>query len=561
MEFYIEEADMGGAVAPKLDCPHVHANYNKAVVDEKLKMASLRPGLLHPCVKCESTKENWICLCCGEIACSRYVNTHSEEHWMSRLIAESGAEGDGGSHHTLSLSFSDLNVWCYECGEYIKNPAIIDTLYLAESVKFDKEKKTAAGNVASIEEEEEEEKEKEEEEDEGKGKKEEEETAISTIKKIDVNSDSFPVAIYWHPACEAHCIPNHPEQPARARDILASLRAALPENAFRLAPKVTDDQILLFHQEQTLLAFKKKAQLAETYYKNTGKTEYLAFDSDTQVMHATRAAAYHAAGSICASVDDLFLPSGHPDKISTSFCCVRPPGHHAEPNKSMGFCFLCNSGIGARYAQDAYGESHGIKKVAVIDFDVHHGNGVEAGFKNDPTLFYGSTHEKDNFPGTGPDQYPNIGDKAKDPKHRRIVNRYLDGGDSKISRRQFFPRWQFVVDEMERFAPDLVIFSAGFDAHGEDPIGNCWLKDEDFKWATDVVLLACKRINPDKPPPCLSILEGGYDLAAISSSAVEHVRSLAAGFPEIESELKAEIKKEVVGEVAALQETLKEMGI
>ena len=186
-----------------------------------------------------------------------------------------------------------------------------------------------------------------------------------------------------------------------------------------------------------------------------------------------------------------------------------------------------------------------------MDFDVHHGNGTEEGFLRDDSCFYGSTHERDNFPGTGVDLYPNIGENAKSEQHRRIVNRCLTGGDHKKSRKEFRPRWQHVVDEMERYRPQLVVFSAGFDAHGDDPLGNCWLTDEDFAWATDVVLAACARIGgADQPVPCVSVLEGGYDLEAIARSAVLHCRSLQRGHEETAE------KSEPGNEAAALAETI-----
>jgi acetoin utilization deacetylase AcuC-like enzyme len=165
----------------------------------------------------------------------------------------------------------------------------------------------------------------------------------------------------------------------------------------------------------------------------------------------------------------------------------------------------------------------------VLDFDVHHGNGTEEGFKDFNNLFYGSTHEFEAFPGTGIDYSPHVGDRSKNLLHRRIVDRYLYRGPA--SRDQFQIKWKEVVEEMILFEPNLIIISAGFDAHDEDPLADCELIEEDFQWATDIIMKACIRIDPDMPPPVLSILEGGYDLEAISSSASVHVRSLANGYP------------------------------
>lgn len=362
---------------------------------------------------------------------------------------------------------------------------------------------------------------------------------------------SAKLAIYWHPACYEHNIPNHPEQPDRVAEILTALHATFPDECFRLAPQATEEQLLLFHKKSHYVNFMLRADKAQKS-KDAGKISYFEYDGDTSVMWATRAAAFHAAGAVVASVDAIFAAEDASNKAHTAFAATRPPGHHAERNTVMGFCFFNNAAIGAKYAQSQYGKSHGIARVAVMDFDVHHGNGTEEGFRNDETLFYGSTHEKDNFPGTGPDMYPNIGDNAKKELHRRIVNRYLDGGDHKRSRKQFLSKWLHVVDEMERFKPDLIIISAGFDAHGDDPIGNCWLQDQDFGWATDMVSRAAARLKTDgSPVPIISVLEGGYDLQAISRSAVVHCQALQRGY----------MAPGPGDEAAALAESIEKMGI
>ena len=183
-----------------------------------------------------------------------------------------------------------------------------------------------------------------------------------------------------------------------------------------------------------------------------------------------------------------------------------------------------------------------------VDFDVHHGNGTEEGFKNFETLFYGSTHEKDNFPGTGIDPSPFIGERARRPIDRRIVDRTIKAGPS--SRAFFHKKWREVVDEMILFKPDLVIISAGFDAHNDDPLASLELNDEDFGWATEIILEACVTVNPSSPIPCISVLEGGYDLDAISRSASIHCKALAKGYPD-----------KPVGEAALVVEHLKSIGI
>jgi hypothetical protein len=182
------------------------------------------------------------------------------------------------------------------------------------------------------------------------------------------------LGIYFHEKCLAHDIPRHPEQPLRAQFIYDNLYEHFKDNpdvTFREATQIKDEQILLYHSRRLLEAFEKKWRETEKMFKSTGKIIYREIDGDTQIMHETKDAAYYAAGSVINAIDHVYLPKKHSQAIDTAFCCVRPPGHHAEPNRAMGFCFFNNVAIGAVYARDKYG----IKRVAVLDFDVHHGNG------------------------------------------------------------------------------------------------------------------------------------------------------------------------------------------
>jgi acetoin utilization deacetylase AcuC-like enzyme len=187
--------------------------------------------------------------------------------------------------------------------------------------------------------------------------------------------------------------------------------------------------------------------------------------------------------------------------------------------------------------------------------------GTEEGFKEDPDFFYGSTHQKHCYPGTGPDPSPFIADKAKKEEFRRIVDRYLNAGPS--SRKEFHVKWIQVLQEMERFKPELILISAGFDAHDDDPLADCELADEDYDWATAEVLKSGLRINPQNPPPIISALEGGYDLDAISRSSLLHVKRLYAGYNSVREEVEKEGKVEDWNgnEVEALKNALKDMGI
>lgn len=280
---------------------------------------------------------------------------------------------------------------------------------------------------------------------------------------------------------------------------------------------LVDEQILRFHTRGHLERLKELFECVEAS-KKLGKETIVSIDSDTTIMSCSKEAIYRAAGSVIAAVDSLF-DTNIDRRVLSAFCAIRPPGHHAERNKACGFCFLSNAGIAALHAKVCYG----VERIAVLDFDVHHGNGTEEGFSDDPSLFYGSTHEKDNFPGTGKEP-KDKGERAKSEKNRRIVNRYLQRGPK--SKVEFKTKWREVVDEMLRFKPQLVIVSAGFDAHDEDPLADCELDESDFAWATMIIIDACKELNPASPVRCISVLEGGYDLPALASSTLVHVQTL-----------------------------------
>ena len=217
---------------------------------------------------------------------------------------------------------------------------------------------------------------------------------------------------------------------------------------------ITDENILLFHTPKLLNRFHKLSKDTEDAYKKQKKVVYKSIDSDTQVMWQTKNASYYAAGAVLDAIDRMYSDRQE-HRIDTAFCCVRPPGHHAERSTASGFCYLNNVAIGAKYAQ----YKHGVKKVAVLDFDVHHGNGTEEGFTPDQSLFYGSTHGRDHFPGTGCDPSPYVAEKSRDPLHRRIVNRELT--PLKASREEFRIKWGQILGEMELFKPNLVIMSTG----------------------------------------------------------------------------------------------------
>jgi acetoin utilization deacetylase AcuC-like enzyme len=232
---------------------------------------------------------------------------------------------------------------------------------------------------------------------------------------------------------------------------------------------------------------------------------HVGIDADTVLSPQSGRAALRAAGAVVAAVDAVV--AGEADN---AFCAVRPPGHHAEPRRAMGFCLFNNVAIGALRAREA----HGLARVAVIDFDVHHGNGTQACFSDDPGLFYASTHQYPLYPGTGAASETGVGN---------IVNAPLAPG---AGSRQF--RLAFsgeILPALDAFRPEMVLISAGFDAHRRDPLAQLMLDESDYAWVTEQLLDVALRHSGGR---VVSTLEGGYDLAALGTSAAAHVGMLMA---------------------------------
>ena len=221
----------------------------------------------------------------------------------------------------------------------------------------------------------------------------------------------------------------------------------------------------------------------------------------------TYEAALRSAGGAVFAVDEVM--SG---KVRNAFVATRPPGHHAEVATPMGFCFFNNAAVAARHAQAA----HGAERVAIVDFDVHHGNGTQHIFWDDPTVIYGSTHEMPLYPGTGA-----IGERGE---HDQIVNAPLRAGDAGETFREAMDI--VVLPRIEAFSPDLIIISAGFDAHRRDPLGNLNLVEADYSWATRRLMEIARRTSGER---VVSVLEGGYDLQGLARSVAAHVTALMEG--------------------------------
>jgi acetoin utilization deacetylase AcuC-like enzyme len=304
-------------------------------------------------------------------------------------------------------------------------------------------------------------------------------------------------ALITHPACLEHDTgPYHPETSERLRAVLAALETE--EFAMLLresAPRASVEQLSRVHPRDYV-----EAILA--IHPDLGEPVHL--DGDTVMSAGSAEAAARAAGGACMAVDAVMEGWAR-----TAFAAVRPPGHHAEPNKPMGFCLFNNAAVAAMHARDKYG----IERVAVVDFDVHHGNGTQAMFAAVPGLFYASSHQNPCYPGTGETWERGVADN--------ILNVPLRPRDGSA---QFRAVWSdTIIPALDRFAPGLLIVSAGFDAHVADPLAQLRLETNDFAWVTDQLLGVADRHCGGR---LVSVLEGGYDLNALAASAVVHVRSL-----------------------------------
>ncbi|MFC7399527.1 histone deacetylase family protein [Chelatococcus sp. GCM10030263] len=299
-----------------------------------------------------------------------------------------------------------------------------------------------------------------------------------------------------HSAFQGHAVPpGHAERPDR----LVAIEDALAQERFtglqRLsAPTASDDSLTLVHPA---------AFVAEIAARSP--SEGIAqIDADTFMSPGSYEAALRAAGAAVLAVDEIAR-----GQAANAFCAVRPPGHHAERATAMGFCFFNNAAVAARHAQRV----HGLERVAILDWDVHHGNGTQDIFWDDASVLYCSTHQMPLYPGTGA--------ASERGEHDTIINAPLAPGDGGEIFREalevaIFPR-------ISAFRPDLIIISAGFDAHWRDPLAGLNLTEEDFAWATREVLAIADRQCGGR---VVSVLEGGYDLQGLALSAAAHVAAL-----------------------------------
>ncbi|MGR9195799.1 histone deacetylase family protein [Rhizobium leguminosarum] len=307
--------------------------------------------------------------------------------------------------------------------------------------------------------------------------------------------------LYEHPIFLEHVTPaGHPERSDRIRAINVALEHPNFERLERRqAPQANEDAVLLAHPEEHLIAIMREIPEEEG--------EINQIEADTYASSKSLQAALTGIGGAMAAVDDVF--TGRADNV---FVAARPPGHHAEKMTAMGFCFFNNAAIAARHAQ----KTHGAERIAIVDWDVHHGNGTQDIFWDDASVLFCSTHQMPLYPGTG----------AKDEKgtHNTIVNAPLSPNVGSDHFREAFK--SRVLPALDDFRPDLIIISAGFDAHHRDPLAQINLTGEDFDWATGRVLELADRYAKNR---VVSLLEGGYDLEGLAESAGMHILRMMKG--------------------------------
>ena len=300
-------------------------------------------------------------------------------------------------------------------------------------------------------------------------------------------------AVFTHPAMLDH-LPGegHPERPERLTAVMAALDDAALGAEAREAPLAEAADLERVHPSAYV-------ETIFTAFDAPPRAGVLRLDPDTVMSPGSIDAARRAAGAVSAAVRGV--AAGEFDR---AFCAVRPPGHHAEPHRPMGFCIFSSVAVAARVAQ-----AEGFRRVAVVDFDVHHGNGTEAVVQADPDLFFASVHQWPFYPGTG-----------EAGRRGNVVNATVP---AMAPREAWRANFQSLMAPLDAFRPDLILVSAGFDAHGRDPLGQQTLESEDFAWATRAILEVARSRCGGK---VVSSLEGGYDLQALGRSAVAHVRAL-----------------------------------
>lgn len=302
------------------------------------------------------------------------------------------------------------------------------------------------------------------------------------------------IAFIYHPDCELHDPgANHPESPARFRAVMDYLPTRnIWDSLDRIeAPLATREQLCLAHDESYV----------DGVFAVAPSAGYAYLDPDTCMSPDSLNAALYAAGSVVKGVD--LVMSG---KAKHAFGCVRPCGHHAEMNRAMGFCMFNNVAVGACHARERYG----LERIAIVDFDVHHGNGTEDIFRNDSSLLFCSTFQHPFYPGSG-----------AETRSDHIVNVPLPAGTQGDQFRLAFE--ERIIPALQEFAPELLFVSAGFDAHVNDPLAQLCLREDDYRWVTEELKRVADTYSEGR---LVSVLEGGYSLSSLGSCVEAHLEAL-----------------------------------
>lgn len=308
-------------------------------------------------------------------------------------------------------------------------------------------------------------------------------------------------ALITHPDCLQHVTPHgHPEQVARLEYILDALQD-LPLTRVK-APLVADDDLLRIHPQRHI----------DTIKDANPDQGWVSLDGDTHMSPGTLQAALRAAGGAVRAVDLVMT-----GEARNAFVATRPPGHHCERETPMGFCFFGNIALAAKHALD----HHGLERVAIVDFDVHHGNGTQDLVEGDKRIFFASTHQMPLYPGTG--------HAHETGGYGNVMNCPLPDGAGSKAFRDMMNRE--VLPAVARFSPQLLLISAGFDAHMDDPLAGMNLTEDDFAWVTEKL---CDLADAHCAGRVVSCLEGGYDLPALAASAKAHVEVLLDRAPKKE---------------------------
>ncbi len=301
--------------------------------------------------------------------------------------------------------------------------------------------------------------------------------------------------LFTHRDCLFHDTgKEHPERPDRLRAVLHALDLdSHPDLIREDAPLAEEDHLRLVHTDRHIGHIKNLSP----------ESGIVQVDPDTWMSPGSLNAALRAVGASITAVDRVMEKSDR-----KAFCAIRPPGHHAEPDQAMGFCIFSNAAIAAKYALDKYK----LERVAIVDFDVHHGNGTQAAFEQDARLFYASSHQYPYYPGTGSESETGVGN---------IVNVPLPAGAGSDEFRAGMT--DVLLPALRHFNPQLVIISAGFDAHYKDPLAAINLMGEDYYWITEKLI---EIANSCANGRVVSVLEGGYDLDGLADGVVNHVNAL-----------------------------------